>query len=222
MSVISSKPNVSNNLLLNAIASPRCDVNNPDAKGALLNRVKKLNDADRTELMGYLGEVKKRIDPSYQAPPNEKPLKGRGIASVLFHDDGLKVDKPCFIIAMIRGVLNFLGLRHGSDSIMNEIKDIREKLLKANLKSNPMLPDQALNGMLTRLNEKSQKINDPSATIKTLHDKINKATEAFTEGSKSEKWGSPSVFMAFRTALKDFTTQLDKSQDIPANTKKGI
>lgn len=121
---------LANNLLVGTVLSATCDFADAGAKQSLTNRIKKLSQAERKELieelhfLAGLSKFKDRLG----SLEGQKCREEKGLALLLLCDDGATVDRPGLFTKIGRCFLNTIRWRVSSNAVVNQLIAARNTL----------------------------------------------------------------------------------------------
>lgn len=216
---------VNNNLLAQSILSPALDLDNFRAvdnavhggiktivnnmqgtinKKILLNRVKKLTQDQRKELIDALEGLSKQLSPSLNLPP----LRERGVCALILADDGKKAEGHFFITSFFLGLFNRFGKRIGSAKVMEKIRKTRQELFDSGY--HPLTGNVDLCAHLTAsMGNLKKEIDDASQLpqIQPLIDELAGIKNKFSEESGKD-WAELATLVEFLCKLFTFRAKL--------------
>ncbi len=204
---------IENSLFAQSVLSPVLG-DAGDSKKNLLNRIKKLNQGERSELVKELNEICLRIDlPKEGSLPDHFsraaiPLQEKGLSTFLLSDDGKQAEEHWFIVSFFLGLMNRMGKRIGSDFIMEQLYDTRALLRSRGyeIRANEVNAEPGLNAYISFLEDKLKE-KSPAEKINPLIDELEKIKLTFNDAS-SKDWASPGVLLQFQYQLAFFKKQL--------------
>jgi hypothetical protein len=195
---MSVSPDVQNNSIVKAIAlEPVFQFNDPTNaatnKIAVQNRVKKMSQAERKELMIELDHVIGNVNGVANVPP----LKERGLCALLLSDDGKVQSKSFFIVSFVCGFLNLIHARTSSAAVIKKLEHTKSVLDgKAIVPSSLLNVQDQLNAEILRL---KTEIDAQAPAEKNVRDLIKEIKEIRSEAlgnlSKAEWNNNLSLFV---------------------------
>ena len=239
---MSSNYKIADNLTARSVLSPAFNFVDPTPvknttqgeinKNTLLNRVKKLNQEDRQELVNALNEVSEKINSTN--PSNniyiysEKfvsidedivPLHEKGVCALILADDGSQPKATGFFIGFLNILMNLFKLRISSGSIIDKITETRTLLLDygcIELEAN-VSPESMLNREIGCL---KNQIPDQAPQIQPYFDQLGRLRTEL-EKVENKDWNRLGTFFQFFRVLEKFNEAIAK-EEATEHTRKTI
>jgi hypothetical protein len=202
---------IQNNLLVRSILSPALDftdaTDGENNKKTLLNRVKKLTQSERRELMGNLNELSSRI-PAPQSV-TDAPLREKGLITFVLADDGKQAEGHCFIVSFFLGLMNRVGTRVSSAAVMEKLSETRNLLGTNGYNPHNEIIDveRSLNAQIALLEHQLKEPN-PNVNIQPLIEQLDRVVQGFITASEGD-WSLPGTFLSFTVELVNFKKLMD-------------
>lgn len=125
-------------------------------RNALINRVKKLDDHVRLELVYDLDRILTELGTTTNTM---RPLNERGLCVMLLTDDGTQAQSRGFFGTIYQIFRNLFGYSYSSDTIISKITEVQELLLKKSLQrpKNSLTPDEMKEALTKKVQSQKAK-----------------------------------------------------------------
>lgn len=167
-------------------------------KIAVQNRVKKMSQAERKELMIELDHVIGKVNGVANVPS----LKERGLCTLLLSDDGKVQSKSFFIVSFVCGFLNLIHARTSSAAVIKKLEDTKSVLdTKAIVLPAPNVKVELETG-IARLQQKIEAQDPAKQNIRDLIEVIKEIRTEALDNLCNADWEEIDSFVGFEQYLE--------------------
>jgi hypothetical protein len=177
----------------------------------LLNRVKKLNQEDRQELVHVLDELSAQIKSQSKIVIEPiVPISEKGVCTLILADDGSQAEAHGFFTRFLNILMNLFKLRISSGSIIDRISETRDLLSQSNI----VVPDmdiQVAQELTQQIDNLKQKLQMPDLTgqIQSLINQLKGLQDQF-DRLLNQEWDHPKTFIKFFISLNELYQEIEK------------
>ncbi len=204
--------------------------NGKEKKAVLIGRVKKMDQAHRSQLMDQLNWAIKLVQQTKQQAP--ELLVMYTLCSKVTSDDGEQAPRSNFIVACIRTIGHLFALRISSEDVAKRItllrsemlaeRNLDDKTILLNTADYPALPDlkdlnEALEVTLASSRKYFEEISSAEG-IASLQTDLAKLKEEFKK-EKDKNWASCDFLGSYTLEVELFKTKINANAKIPQQLK---